>query len=476
MTAPAAVEGDALAAYIAQAAKTPLLDHEQEIVLGRELRERRREFELLMLGSPIVWRQLLSWEELVRSGEMSAAELMPRGYKSPAAVAGMRRRLASACRPLRRALARPGGGREKIVARLDALKLNPKKLQRLAGKVQLMAARLADCRSELAGLSARYGNDFARPERYLRRRAAGRMSAAELRELAGAPDAQVAADMDRVRALKERLSGIAAAVPGDPGELLEFAQLVSAALDRMARARTDLVKANILLAVSVAKRFTHSRMEMSDLVQEGTLGLMKAADRYDERLGFKFSTYATWWVRQSIQRAIADKAAIIRLPAHVHGMRDKMWHVEREYRERHGREPTAAELARRLRMSPDRVRAAAKAGQDPLSLSAEPGEGEDFSLADRLADDDQASPGAAAHKNLRTGELEAALGRLSEREAEIVRLRFGLGVEDVMTLGEVGKRLGLTRERIRQIEKKAIEKLKAPALSGRLKDYWETEH
>ncbi|MBI5596208.1 MAG: sigma-70 family RNA polymerase sigma factor [Elusimicrobia bacterium] len=463
---------DSMAAYLGEAAKVPLLEPGQEAVLGRELRECHRALELLLLGSRLLWRQVLAWQGQVRGGEMEVAELMPRGRKTPAQLKAMRRRLDSAARLIRRALGRGGPSRETLVARLDELRLNPKKLAALAEKVRLSAARLGALRSELAGYDQRYGGDYARLERYLARRRAGRLKASELRELAGAPEAVVARDLARVGLLRAQLRALQREAPGDPGELLELAELVARAQARITRARTALVEANILLAVSVAKRYSHSRMELADLVQEGTLGLMKAADRFDERRGFKFSTYATWWVRQSIQRAITDKAAVIRLPAHVHGLRERVRLLERRLRELHGREPSVDELASRLHMPPGRLRGFLETSSEPLSLTGEGGDEDDSPLGERLADPREASPLAEARKVLRADEVDAALDTLSAREALVLRLRYGIGTDLPQTLEQCGRTLGLTRERVRQIEAQGLKKLKAPALSSRLRDYW----
>ncbi|TBR19874.1 sigma-70 family RNA polymerase sigma factor, partial [bacterium] len=202
-----------------------------------------------------------------------------------------------------------------------------------------------------------------------------------------------------------------------------------------------------------------------------TLGLMKAADRYDERLGYKFSTYATWWVRQSIRRAIEDKSATIRLPAHVHTLRDRVRVLQLRFRAEQGREPTDAELARGLDLSPEMLRAVLEAAHEPMSISSEPATAEDLSLEDSLPETAGPSPLATVKEHLRAGELEAALGHLATREADVLRMRYGLGC-DPMTLDAAGRKLGLTRERVRQIELKAIKKLRAPQVAGRLKDYW----
>ncbi|HET6908531.1 MAG TPA: RNA polymerase sigma factor [Mycobacteriales bacterium] len=260
----------------------------------------------------------------------------------------------------------------------------------------------------------------------------------------------------------------------DAGEL-KIAKQLSKDFDWLAadglRAKDHLLEANLRLVVSVAKRYTGRGMAFLDLIQEGNLGLIRAVEKFDYTKGYKFSTYATWWIRQAITRAMADQARTIRIPVHMVEQINKLTRVQRQMLQDLGREPTADELATELDMTPEKVIEVQRYGREPISLHTPLGEDGDSEFGDLIEDCEAIQPGEAASFTLLQEQLHSVLGTLSEREAGVVSMRFGLTDGQPKTLDEIGKVYGVTRERIRQIESKAMSKLRHPSRSQGLRGY-----
>lgn len=296
------------------------------------------------------------------------------------------------------------------------------------------------------------------------------LSADEEIELAQKMEAGSVA-VEKIPLLKERL-----AETGDEQEKEEIQAEIKALqldVDRGSDAKKRLAEANLRLVVSIAKRYVGRGMLFLDLIQEGNLGLIKAVEKFDYRKGYKFSTYATWWIRQAITRAIADQARTIRIPVHMVETINKLIRVSRQLLQELGREPTPEEIAEEMKMPVERVREILKISQEPVSLETPIGEEEDSHLGDFIKDDNVPVPADAATFTLLKEQLEEVLGTLTEREQKVLMLRFGLEDGRARTLEEVGKEFNVTRERIRQIEAKALRKLRHPSRSRKLKDYLE---
>ena len=282
---------------------------------------------------------------------------------------------------------------------------------------------------------------------------------------------RLAQDVEAGNAAAVQLDELHASGGGTPELERKLMRVVSSGQE----AKSELIQANLRLVVSIAKRYSGRGMQFLDLIQEGNLGLMRAVDKFDYTKGFKFSTYATWWIRQAITRSIADQARTIRIPVHMVESMNRVLRMQRQMHQELEREPTLDELADRCGMTPERIREILRISQDPLSLDSPVGEEDDSNLADFIEDLSADAPADMATKRMLTAAVEEALGELTEREQEIVRMRFGLDDGQARTLEDVGREFGVTRERIRQIEAKTLAKLRHPMRSQRLKEFLDEE-
>jgi RNA polymerase primary sigma factor len=276
---------------------------------------------------------------------------------------------------------------------------------------------------------------------------------------------------DEIQRLQRQIGNVEEATGLTIAEIKEINRRMSMGEARARRAKKEMVEANLRLVISIAKKYTNRGLQFLDLIQEGNIGLMKAVDKFEYRRGYKFSTYATWWIRQAITRSIADQARTIRIPVHMIETINKLNRISRQMLQEMGREPTPEELGERMDMPEDKVRKVLKIAKEPISMETPIGDDEDSHLGDFIEDLTIASPIDAATEEGLTEATREVLGGLTAREAKVLRMRFGIDMNTDHTLEEVGKQFDVTRERIRQIEAKALRKLRHPTRSDYLRSF-----
>jgi RNA polymerase primary sigma factor len=274
-----------------------------------------------------------------------------------------------------------------------------------------------------------------------------------------------------INKIQKRIMSLTDNVGMTVGELKDITSKMTKGETKIRRAKKDMIEANLRLVISIAKKYTNRGLQFLDLIQEGNIGLMKAVDKFEYRRGYKFSTYATWWIRQAITRSIADQARTIRIPVHMIETINKLNRISRQMLQEHGKEPTPEELSEKMDMPEEKIRKVLKIAKEPISTETPIGDEDDTTLGDFIEDPLQDSPIDAATENNLHDATDGVLSSLTAREAKVLRMRFGIGMNTDHTLEEVGKQFDVTRERIRQIEAKALRKLRHPSRSGHLKTF-----
>jgi RNA polymerase primary sigma factor len=483
--------GDPIRIYLREMGAVSLLDRDGEQRLARGIEEAQHRLLAEALATPIALRYLLSLPDRLEAGELRVADVVrdfdeqesedeeaaeqESGRKLEEFLTGVPK-LKKAVRDIENATAAAAAQdltestrrrrddalaakREALLGVVQSLSLNPKQIDRAIDEMRRTNLELRAIVEPLSTIEARFDRPAAEIEKLCR---AAKRGSTETQRTLGV-DVAEARDLAKQIAVARRRLGEAEAAAGiGADDLAAKLREIGRAESEVREGKKALIQANLRLVVSIAKKHTNRGLPLLDLVQEGNIGLMRAVDKFEYQRGFKFSTYATWWIRQAMTRAVADQARTIRIPVHMVETINKLVRVSRELVQENGREPTAEELAARVDLPVDKVQKVLKVVKQPVSLETPIGEEEDSTLGDFIEDPNTPSPPEALNSARLRDQTRHALASLTPREEKVLRLRFGVGETRDLTLEEVGQQFEVTRERIRQIEAKALRKLRRP--------------